>query len=85
MRGFWIRLEGGIGGYCEGRDEYDAKQIAAHISGRKVLEVKSLPYPASPVIWQFDHPVLGKMPTFCFSPTKCAGHTSCPQRHSCTE
>lgn len=46
---------------------------------------KVLPYPASPCIWSFEHPVYGKTPNFCHDPKKCCGRTSCPQRHSCTE
>lgn len=94
MRGFWIKFTDGSSGYCEGHNEYDAVQIAQKLTGKTVADtgdnkwkpvLKSLPYPATPVIWQLDHPVSGKCPTFCFRPQQCAGYTSCPQNRSCTE
>jgi colicin import membrane protein len=29
----------------------------------------ALPYPANPIIWQFEHPINGKCPPFCHSPS----------------
>ncbi len=92
MNNYWLKFTDGSTGSCQGATEYDAKCIAEKLTGKKVaggeyrdIEAKSLPYPASPVIWQLDHPVYGKTPSFCFRPTQCAGRTSCPQNHSCTE
>lgn len=92
MKGYWITFADGSTGYCQGGSEYDAKQIAEKLTGKKVgggewkdFTMKPLPYPANPVIWQLDHPVTGKCPAFCHSPKQCAGRTACPQRHSCTE
>jgi hypothetical protein len=92
MNGYWLKFTDGTSGYCEGSNEYDAKQIAEKISGKTVaggkydkIEAKRLPYPATPVIWQFDHPVVGKCPPFCFQPNRCSGHTSCPSSHACSE
>lgn len=93
MEGFWIKVTDGSSGYCQGQNAYDAVQIAEKLTGKIAVvgdnkwkpELKSLPYPATPVIWQLDHPVNGKCPSFCFRPNECAGHTSCPQRRSCTE
>jgi hypothetical protein len=92
MNGYWLTFTDGSQGYCEGRGEYDAKKIAEHLTGKTVaggqfkdIAAKVLPYPAEPVIWQLDHPVHGKTPSFCFKPKECAGRTACPQRHSCTE
>ena len=98
MQGFWIKFTDGSGGYCQGANAFDAVQIAEKLTGKTVAvedenkwqpqksnAVKTLPYPANPVIWQLDHPVSGKTPTFCIRPTQCAGHTSCPQNYSCTE
>lgn len=93
MQGFWITFEDGSKGYCQGANAFDAKKIAEHLTGKKVVceggeyspQLKTLPYPARPVIWQLDHPVNGKCPEFCFSPDKCCGNTSCPQPYSCTE
>lgn len=94
MQGFWIKFTDGSSGYCEGQNAYDAVKIAEKLTGKTATydgenpykpELKTLPYPASPVIWQLDHPISGKCPTFCFRPNQCAGKTSCPQNHSCTE
>jgi len=92
MQGFWLTFTDGSQGYCEGENEYDAKVIAEKSTGKKVgggefrdIAAKTLPYPSKPVIWQFDHPVNGKRPTFCFCPQECAGKTSCPQRYACSE
>lgn len=92
MRGFWITFTDNSKGYCEGGDEYDAKTIAEKLTGKKVgggpwkdFTMKSLPYPASPIIWQLDHPVNGKCPAFCFQPDHCAGSTSCSARRACTD
>ena len=92
MQGFWITFTDNSVGYCEGQNEYDAKVIAEKFSGKKVgggeykdFTMKRLPYPANPIIWQFDHPVRGKCPPFCHSPRKCAGKTSCPQSYACSE
>jgi hypothetical protein len=92
VKGFWITFTDGTSGYCEGGNEFDAAQIAEKISGKKIgggpyknFTMKPLPYPAKPVIWQFDHPVNGKCPPFCYKPQQCAGKTSCPQNYACSE
>lgn len=93
MQGFWLTFTDGSKGYCEGRSAFDAVQIAEKLTGKAVVvgdnkwkpELKSLPYPATPIIWQLDHPVSGKCPAFCFRPDQCCGSTSCPQSRSCTE
>lgn len=93
MQGFWMKFSDGSKGYCEGESAYDAVQIAENLTGKKVEagdnqwkpQLKSLPYPANPVIWQFDHPVRGKCPAFCYKPDACCGNTSCPRRYSCSE
>lgn len=92
MNGYWITFKDGSTGYCQGSTEYDAKVIAEKLTGKTVgggewkdFTMKSLPYPAKPIIWQLDHPVHGKTPAFCYRPDQCAGRSSCPQRHSCTE
>jgi len=94
MNGYWLQFTDGTRGYCEGADPFDAVQIAEKVSGKTVSvpeaerfnpKLKRLPYPATPVIWQFDHPVHGKCPPLCHSPAKCAGNTSCPQRYACSE
>lgn len=93
MMGFWIKFTDGSSGYCEGQNAFDAVCIAEKLTGKTAVvgdnkwkpELQTLPYPATPVIWQLDHPVNGKCPAFCFRPEQCKGHTSCPQNRSCTE
>jgi hypothetical protein len=92
MHGYWITFTDGSTGYCQGETNYDAKSIAEKLTGKTVgggpykdFTIKPLPYPAKPVIWQFDHPVTGKCPPFCFSPVQCAGKTSCPKPYACSE
>jgi len=91
MQGYWITFTDGSAGYCQGQNPYDAKKIAEKMTGKKVPgdefkpELLTLPYPASPVIWQFDHPVSGKCPTFCYTPNICKGKTSCPKNHACDD
>lgn len=93
MEGYWLTFTDGSKGYCEGQSPYDAVLIAEKLTGKTVKhegskwkpELKTLPYPANPVIWQLDHPVNGKCPTFCFAPDKCCGASCCPQNRSCTE
>lgn len=93
MQGYWIKFTDGSRGYCQGQNAYDAVQIAEHLTGKTVEggpnkwepQLETLPYPANPVIWQLDHPVHGKTPTFCYAPNQCCGRTSCPQRRGCTE
>lgn len=92
MKGYWLTFMDGTHGYCEGNSEFDAKQIAEKLTGKKVaggeyrdIAAKPLPYPANPIIWQLDHPVSGKCPAFCHSPNQCAGRGSCPQSYACSE
>lgn len=89
---FWITFTDGTFGSCEGNSAYDAKRIAEHLTGKKVegpdwkdFKAEPIPYLATPVIFQYEHPVSGKSPAFCHSPLKCKGNTSCPQSRSCTE
>jgi hypothetical protein len=92
MKGFWINFTDGSKGYCEGQSPYDAVRIAEKITGKTAVAgdheynptLKTLPYPANPVIWQFDHPVVGKCPPFCYKPDSCSGNTSCPRNPCCT-
>lgn len=92
MKSFWLTFTDGSNGCCQGETEFDAKLIAEKLTGKKVaggeykdIAAKKLPYPAKPIIWQFDHPASGKCPPFCYTPAKCAGHSSCPQNYSCSE
>lgn len=92
MHNYWLTFTDGSAGFCQGANEFDAKQIAEKLTGKTVaggqyqdIAAKSIPYPAEPIIWQLDHPRHGKCPSFCYEPKKCAGHTSCPQRRSCCD
>lgn len=93
MDGYWITFTDGTKGYCEGTSPYDAIQIAEKFTGKTATfeggkwdpKLKKLPYPANPIIWQFEHPVSGKCPAFCHKPNSCAGHSSCPENYACSE
>ena len=85
MKAFWITFEDGTSGCCEGQSEYDAKLIAKHIRNKEVKTCEPLPYPSSPRVWEFVHPVYGVTPSFCCSPKSCKGNSSCPKSYSCTE
>jgi hypothetical protein len=85
MRAYWLTFEGDKPGCVDAESDYDAKLIGEHVTGKKVTKVESLPYPATPRIHSYIHPVYGQTPSFCTSPTECKGRTSCPQRYSCTE
>ena len=98
MRVYHIRFTDGTSGYCEGEDAADAVAIAEHLTGKKAdipaefkyrpLEsgaVQTNPYPVYGMIWQFEHPVYGKCPGFCFGGKACLGRGSCPRRIACTE
>lgn len=85
MQPFWITFDDGTRGCCEGQSEYDAKRIAAHVKGKPVAKVEHIPYPAKPLIWQFDHPIHGKCPDFCFTPQECVGRTACPRPRACND
>lgn len=94
MNAYWIKFTDGTEACCEGQTDFDAQRIAEKVSGKTVADkpnswtagnVTPLPYPASPVLWQLDHPVVGKCPTFCHAPKQCKGRTACPQNYSCTE
>ncbi len=92
MTAYWLTFTDGSKACCEGESDFDAKRIAENITGKKVaggeyknISAVKLPYPALPVIWQFEHPINGKTPTFCHEPEKCKGRGACPQSYSCTE
>lgn len=92
MKSFWLTFTDGTKGCCDGGNEYDAKVIAEKLTGKTVaggqyrdIAAKILPYPATPLVWQFEHPVHGKCPPFCYKPEQCCGKTSCPQNYACSE
>jgi hypothetical protein len=92
MNNYWVTFTDGSEGCCQGQSEYDAKVIAEHITKKTVvggrydnIAAKRLPYPARPIIWQFEHPVHGKTPDFCYSPRECAGKSCCPKPRACDD
>ena len=85
MKGYWITFTDKTAGYCNGESDYDAKVIAAKIAGKPVATAEPLPYPATPIIWQYDHPARGKCPAFCYTPAECKGRQSCPKSYACSE
>ena len=85
MKAYWLTFTDGSHGCCEGQNDYDAKKIAEHITGKTVSGAEGLPYPATPIIWQFDHPIHGSTPAFCYTPEECKGCGSCPKSYACTE
>ena len=94
MQSYWVEFTDGSAACCDGNSPYDAAIIAEHITGKKVRDggdkfkpegVLTLPYPATPIIWSYDHPVHGKCPAFCYSPKECKGRTACPKAHACDD
>jgi hypothetical protein len=86
MNAYWITFEDGTKACSEGANAHDAKLIAEYISNKKsVLVPFQIPYPSPPVLWQFDHPVNGKMPHFCYTPNECKHRTACPHPRACND
>lgn len=92
MQPYWLTFTDGSKACCEGFNARDAKVIAEKLTDKIVaggayenIEAVILPYPANPVIWQFDHPVMGKCPPFCYDPNRCSGRSSCPRNIACSE
>lgn len=85
MRAYWLTFEGHAAGCVDADGDYDAKRIGEHFTKCKVTKAEGLPYPASPRIYAYDHPVIGVTPSFCFQPEKCKGSSSCPRSYSCVE
>jgi hypothetical protein len=94
MNNFWITFTDGSRAHCQGDSAYDAKVIAEKVTGKTVADcknkwdtgsIKTLPYPAEPSVWKFEHPVHGKTPSFCHDPKNCCGKTACPKSYSCVE
>lgn len=98
MQTYWLKFTDGTTGHCEGQSAYDAVRIAEFITKKTVAveardkyrpehseAVKILPYPSRPMIWQFEHPIYGKTPTFCHGGAKCHNKKACPQSYSCCD
>jgi len=85
MRAYWLTFEDGKKSCVDAESEYDAKLIGKHLTKCEVKTVQGLPYPASPRLHAYVHPVYGQTPSFCMHPEKCAGNGSCPRSYSCVE
>ena len=96
MQSYWVEFTDGTAGCCDGQRPIDALGIAEHVTGKKVKVklnadrfkpegVSTLPYPALPTIWGFDHPVYGRCPTFCYTPEECKGQSCCLKSHACDD
>lgn len=84
---YWIRMGNGKAGTVEADGEAAAMAKAALLNdGIEIKGAQSLPYPASPVIFQEPGtPDRPQCPLFCYSPNVCAGRTSCPKNYACSE
>ena len=78
---YWAKFEGRGPACVEAYSPEAAIKMGERLTGRKVLSVESLPYPASPRI----SPEKSRCPEFCYSPDACAGHTACPKQFACSE
>lgn len=92
MNSWWLEFADGSFAGCDGESAYDAKAIAEYLSGKTVaggsyrdIKAWQLPYPCRDMIWQYEHPVVGKCPPFCSTPAKCAGRSACPKKYACSE
>lgn len=98
MQTYWLKFTDGTDGYCEGMSAHHALTIAEKLTGKTVAvepenkyqlakseAIKPNPYPVTGMIWQFDDPVYGVTPPFCWKRGSCVGRTACPQSYSCTE
>lgn len=83
---YWVRFDEGAPGCVQAANHAEARDLAEAKTGRGVVEVKELPYPASPRLVTYDSGAgYGVTPSFCIDPQSCQGFTSCPKRRSCTE
>lgn len=86
MANFWVDFEDGSAGYVEAKDMREAATIADEKTGKKSKSVRTLPYPADPIIHRGEpHPEYGHCPAFCYTPKQCAGKSSCPKSYACSE
>ena len=80
--GYWITLQDGTQGYCDGASRHHAMAKAAEVTGKTVIEAHTIPYPAEPTIFKDPQ---NDCPPFCTTPSQCAGRTSCPKPHACND
>ncbi|WP_417615378.1 hypothetical protein [Parasphingorhabdus sp.] len=97
---FWVKFETGEPGCVEvefekmnGLSPKEQTSLvietAERETGRKVVSVDRIPYPASPrlvkVYYEIKPGVKEACPSFCYSPEQCKGRSSCPKNYSCCE
>lgn len=77
---FWITFQDAPPRCCWGKDEDHAADIATAITEEQIASVHTLPYPASPKLYDpYGHTA------FCTSPERCKGHTCCPSDRACND
>lgn len=97
MKTYWMKFTDGTESHCQGDSPFDAVSIAEHLH-KQVMDndkfkyrpednpnVQQIPYPANPMIWEYEHPIHGVTPHFCYRGKQCRGLSSCPGNPSCTE
>ncbi len=77
---FWVESQEGRGVCVEADTPEEASRVAGEVTGKVMVRVQVLPYPAEPRIGDRSD-----FPSFCHSPRQCAGRGCCPQSYSCTE
>lgn len=81
MTPYWVEFEAGGGAACvEADSQEEARERAKTLTGREVVAVSRIPYPAEPRIGQRS-----ECPSFCFFPHACRGYSSCPRSYACSE
>ncbi len=94
--GWWVNFTDGSAGCVEFPKGLSPMKRAEFIeelptaNGRKVQEIRPLPYPANPRlnrpdIFGTDGVNYGPCPSFCHRPNECAGKSSCPRSPSCVD
>ena len=78
---WWVTYKDGYQGCVAfAASEGSPKEVAERERSGEVIDVKPLPYPASPVIYNSSG-----CPAFCFQPKLCAGKHSCPRNRACDD
>lgn len=77
---YWCKFEDYTVGTIEAPDEEAVRSIARG-SDKPIQHIYgTLPYPASPVVFQSSG-----FPPFCYTPHDCVGHGSCRKNRACDD
>lgn len=77
----WVKFTDGTSGSFTWRDRpEDVIVDCQQRTGKTVETMWSIPYPASPVIFNDTG-----CPPFCYTPERCAGKGGCPKMYACSE